>query len=123
MKIDKESPECIDQLKIPEKILPLRMWYMYKNKRCTLIDVDEAKQLVKIVNYTPNVQFRAFGSNENPDFEDYQEFLESRCFPRSRDKLKIILDNLDLPYYDPFLIIKKTQGRMAEDDFWINIEG
>lgn len=123
MKIDKESPECIDQLKIPEKILPLRMWYMYKNKRCTLIDVDEAKQLVKIVNYTPNVQFRAFGSNENPDFEDYQEFLESRCFPRSRDKLKIILDNLDLPYYDPFLIIEKTQGRMAEDDFWINIEG
>ena len=52
MKIDKESPECIDQLKIPEKILPL-----------------------------------------------------------------------DLPYYDPFLIIKKTQGHMAEDDFWINIEG
>ena len=122
MKIDKESPECIDQLKIPEKILPLRMWYMYKNKRCTLIDVDEAKQIVKIVNYTPNVQFRAFGSNENPDFEDYQEFLEARCFSRSRDKLKIILDDLDLPYYDPFLIIKKTQGRMAEDDFWINIE-
>ena len=122
MKIDKESPECIDQLKIPEKILPLRLWYMYKNKRCTLIDVDEAKQLVKIVNYTPNMQFRAFGSNENPGFEDYQEFLESRCFSRSRDKLKIILDDLDLPYYDPFLIIKKTQGRMAEDDFWINIE-
>lgn len=122
MKIDKESPECIDQLKIPEKILPLRMWYMYKNRRCTLIDVDEAKQLVKIVNYTPNVQFRAFGSNENPGFGDYQEFLESRCFSRSRDKLKIILDDLDLPYYDPFLIIKKTQGRMAEDDFWINIE-
>ena len=32
------------------------------------------------------------------------------------------LKELNLPFYDPFMIIQKTQGRMAEDDFWIQIE-
>ena len=66
--------------------------------------------------------FRAFGIIEEPDFELYQEFLKSRCFPESRDKIKLVLKDLDLPFYDPFMIIEKTQGRMAEDDFWIRIE-
>lgn len=61
-------------------------------------------------------------SAEQPDFAQYEEFLESRCFPRSRDKLKLELKKLDLPFYDPLMIIEKTEGRMAEDDFWIRIE-
>lgn len=43
-------------------------------------------------------------------------------FPRTSDKMKLILKDLDLPFYDPFMIIEKTEGRMAEDDFWIRIE-
>ena len=66
--------------------------------------------------------FRAFGVIENPDFDEYTEFLKSRCFPETRDKLKLVLRELDLPFYDPFMIIEKTQGRMAEDNFWIRIE-
>ena len=54
--------------------------------------------------------------------EDYREFLESRCFPRTRDKMKLVLKDLGIPFYDPYLIIQKTEGRMAEDDFWIRIE-
>ena len=72
------------------------MWYMYKNKVCTLIDVDEVKQIVRIKNCADNIMFRAFGSNQNPDIE--------------------------VLFYDPYLIIQKTGGRMAEDDFWIRIE-
>lgn len=53
--------------------------------------------------------FRAFGSIEEPDYEQYQEFLESCCFPRSRDKLKLVLTDLDIPFYDPFIIIEKTE--------------
>ena len=107
---------------IPPKELPIRMWYMYKNKPCTLIDVDEAKKIVRIKNYVDNVQFTAFGSNTEPSIADYEDFLESRCLPKSRDKIKLELKELDIPFYDPYLIIKKTQGRMAEDDFWIQIE-
>ena len=36
--------------------------------------------------------------------------------------MKIMLKQYDIPFYDPFLIIEKTEGRMAEDDFWIKIE-
>ena len=66
--------------------------------------------------------FKAFGIEENPSYNMYLEFLESRCFPATRDKMKLILQDLDLPFYDPFMIIEKTEGRMAEDDFWIKIE-
>ena len=66
--------------------------------------------------------FRAFGVMEEPDYNQYIEFLESRCFPRTRDKMKLELKRLDLPFYDPLMIIEKTEGRMAEDDFWIKIE-
>ncbi len=107
---------------IPPRKLPIRMWYMYKDRPCTLIDVDEKKQIVCIKNYVDNLQFRAFGCNTKPNIEAYREFLESRCFPRTRDKMKLQLKELDVPFYDPYLIIKKTQGRMAEDDFWIKIE-
>lgn len=33
-----------------------------------------------------------------------------------------ILKDLGLPFYDPIMIIEKTEGRMAEDNFWICIE-
>ena len=103
-------------------VLLSKMFYMYKDDICTLIDVDDAKQLVRIKNYTDKLMFRAFGVNENPDYNDYKEFLESRCFPRTRDKMKLVLEDIGLPFYDTFMIIEKTQGRMAEDDFWIRIE-
>lgn len=36
--------------------------------------------------------------------------------------MKLILKDLGRPFYDPIMIIEKTEGRMAEDDFWIRIE-
>lgn len=36
--------------------------------------------------------------------------------------MKLILRDLDLPFYDPLLIIEKTKGKMAEDNFWLQIE-
>lgn len=117
-----EYSQIEDDIRIPEKKYPLRLWYMSGNRICTVIDVDERNRRVKICNYTHNLIDRAFGRQEHPTFEEYEAFLESRCFPRSRDKMKLVLRDLDLPFYDPFLIIEKTQGRMAEDDQWIRIE-
>lgn len=117
-----DKPELIEERIIPEKKYPLRMWYMNKNKKCTLIDVDDLNRKVQIKNYVTNIMYMAFGANFNPSYEDYEEFLKSRCFPEARDKMKIQLQALDIPFYDPMLIIEKTNGRMAEDDFWIQIE-
>lgn len=122
IKLLQKHPEYVSEIELPEKTYPLRLFYMHNQNICTLIDVDEKNKAVKIVNYTDNVMFRAFGVIENPDYDMYMEFLKSRCFPESRDKLKLILKDLDLPFYEPFMIIEKTEGRMAEDDFWIKID-
>ena len=95
---------------------------MHEQTVCTIIDVNEIEKKVSIKNYTKNPFFCAFGNETTPDYASYVEFLESRCFPESRDKLKLILKDLGIPFYDPFMIIEKTEGKMAEDKFWIKIE-
>ena len=76
--------------------------------------VDEVKEILPQINYD-------FSQEVDVD-KYYEDFLKSRCFPETRDKLKLVLDDLNLPFYDPFMIIQKTEGKMAEDDFWIKIE-
>lgn len=122
LKILENRPEIAEHMSVPDKTAPVRLWYMHNQAVCTIIDVNEMNQEVQIVNYTENLMFRAFGADEHPNYSKYREFLESRCFPESRDKMKLVLKDLDLPFYDPFMIIEKTEGRMAEDDFWIRIE-
>ena len=112
-----ENRLLAQRLEIPEQEFPLRLIYMYKTMPCTLMDVDEANRLVKIVNFTDRLQFRAFGVKEHPDYEDFLAFLKSRVFPETRDKLKLELKRLGLPFYDPLQIAEKTGGRMEEDLF------
>jgi putative transcriptional regulator len=95
---------------------------MFRDMVCTVIDIDEGRRKVRIRNYTDDLMYRAFGRNTEPTFDDYEMFIESRCFPRTRDKIKLELKRLNIPYYDPILIIEKTEGRMAEDEFYIVIE-
>lgn len=122
IKILSEHPQLETALRIPEKKYPLRICYMLQQEICSIIDVDEQSRRVSVYNYTSNPLNRAFGREEYPTFEQYEEFLESRCFPKSRDKMKWILRDLELPFYDPLMIIEKTNGRMAEDEFWLQIE-
>lgn len=118
-----ENPNLLQKLIIPSKGENIiRLYYMLGERICTLIDIDEKKQLISIVNYTNNVLDRAFGNNLNPDYEDYKNFLKERCFPEGRDMLKVELRKLDIPFYDPFLIIEKTEGRVYGDEFWIKVE-
>ena len=121
-KILREQPEIAEGLRIPKKEYPLRIWYMYREMVCSIIDVDALAKKVRVKNYTTDYLFRAFGNEENPSYEQFEAFLETRCFPESRDKMKLILRELDIPFYDPLMIIEKTQGRMAEDEFWIKME-
>lgn len=117
-----EHPQIEEELQLPERKTALRLSYMFRDQLCSVIDVDERNRDVRVVNYTRQLLKRAFGRVEQPDYKQYEEFLESRCFPRSRDKMKLMLRELELPFYDPILIIEKTQGRMAEDEFWLKIE-
>ena len=116
-----ENRMIAERLEMPEQEMPLRLIYMYKSMPCTVIDVDDSCRLVKIANFTRRLQFRAFGAIENPDYDEYLDFLKSRCFPESRDKMKLELERLGLPFYDPLMIIERTEGRMEEDLFHIEI--
>lgn len=117
-----ENENIKDELSIPKKKGNLRLWYMFRNEVCAIIDVDERMREVYVYNYTKDIFKRPFGVCEKPDYGMYEEFIESRCFPCTRDKMKIMLEALELPFYEPIMIIQKTEGRMAEDDFWLRVE-
>lgn len=120
-KILNEYPEYIDYLHIPNKKYPLRLMYMNNNNINTIIDVDALNRKVSFKNYTNNLLLRAFGNKELVTYEEYESFLESRCFPKTRDNIKIQLDSLGVPFYDPLSIIEKTHGRMEDDENYIEI--
>lgn len=101
--------------------LTMRMIYMDDETECTVIDIDFKNQQIFIRNKTRDILHRAFGVVEEPSWEDFEYFLESRCFPMSRDQLKLVLRDVGVSSYDPLQIIEKTQGRMAEDHQWIRI--
>lgn len=97
----------------------LRMTYMYKQRPCTIIDVDFLNQKVMIQNKTKDMLHRAFGVVETPTWNDFEGFLKERCFPATRGNAKDILKGLQLTDYDPLQIVERTRGRTAEDDMWL----
>lgn len=106
----------------PEAGYTMRMTLMYQNKPCTVIDVNFLQNRIKIQNYTKDVLHRAFGVNETPTWEDFQMFLQDRCFPKTRGNMKTVLTGLGLQDYDPLQIVEKTNGRTAEDDLWMKFQ-
>lgn len=99
----------------------MRMDYMWEDECCSVILVDFKSRKIEVVDKTPDVIHRAFGIKKKPVWKDFWEFLESRCFPRTRDHMRMILKDLGLDHYDPLDIVEKTKGRMAEDHQWIQI--
>lgn len=99
----------------------MRMEYMNKDRVCTVILVDFFHEKILIHNESDFLLERAFGMNNKPTWEDFCEFLEERCVPKSRFGIKMILEEYGLDHYDPLAIIEKTGGRMAEDNQWIRI--
>lgn len=99
----------------------MRMDFMCEDKCCTQILINFLRQQIEIINTTDNATLRAFGNKVKPTWADFEEFLEERCVPRSRDNIRMILEDLNMDYYDPLSIVEETQGRMGEDMMWIKI--
>lgn len=93
-----------------------------KNGLCTRICVDFTDKTLATENYTDNIVKTAFGNNDCPDWNDFLNFLEERCLPKTRAGIREYLEAIGVSEYDPMEIIKKTAGRMAEDDQWIEME-
>ena len=99
----------------------MRMNFMNGQQLCTVIDIDFKHEVVRMKNYTDRIPLRAFGVVENPSWADFEEFLKERCLPASRAGLKDILREMEVPFFDPLLIIEKTNGRMAGDHQWVQV--
>lgn len=89
---------------------------------CARIAADETAKKLRVENLISDFLKLPFGNNRNPRWEDYLHFLESRCIPRTRAGLREYLETIGVDRYDPLEIIRKTQGRMAEDDLWLTVE-
>ena len=94
----------------------LKIDFMYKQKVCTEIYVDFENRKIKAVNRTDDIMKRAFGVNENPDWDAFNVFLKSRCMPESRDNAKNVLEKIGIDNYDCMRIVEKTNGRTPDDE-------
>ncbi len=88
---------------------------------CFRVLADYTDKQIKIEHYTNDKFHTAFGVKENQSWDDYLSFLEERCIPRNRSGLKEYLDAIGVDEYEPLEIIRKTKGRMAEDNQWIEV--
>lgn len=96
--------------------------YYDDDRLCTRICADFSDLSLSIENEpVPNLN-RAFGVKEAPTWDDFLAFLEERCIPHQRDGLRYYLDELGLDEYDPWQIVQRTAGRMAEDQQWLRVE-
>ena len=100
----------------------LKLSYYNGDTLCTTILADPNDQTLCFENYTDRVLKTAFGNNHAPTWADFQFFLAERCIPRTRGGLREYLETIGVEEYDPLEIIRKTEGRMAEDQQWIRVE-
>ena len=100
----------------------LEIRYYNGDTLCTRIYADRTVKDLRAENDTEHLVKTAFGKNPLPSWTDLEAFLEERCVPRQRAGLREYLEALGLDAYDPLAIIQKTQGRMAEDDQWMEVK-
>lgn len=115
-------PKEFVEKRMKQKHILFQVDFYDKNSLCTTIYADFTEKSISVENFTSNLIKTAFGNRVYPTWEDFENFLEERCIPRSRSGVREYLKAIGLIEYDPWEIIKKTQGRMAEDYQWMKIE-
>lgn len=106
----------------PEPGYTMRMVYMYNATPCSDIDINFLDRKIRVRNYTDDPLHRAFGVLTDPTWDDFEDFLEYRCFPNTRGDAKRLLNQLGVDSYDPLQIIEKTRGKITDDNMWIKVK-
>jgi len=99
-----------------------RLQYYDGSTLCTTIIADFTSKDIKVENYVSNPVKTAFGNNILPTWDDFYYFLHERCIPSQRAGLREYLEAIGVGEFDPLEIIKKTEGRTAEDNQWLEME-
>ena len=104
-------------------VLMSKMQYMYKDRLVAEYVFDIAKNRVHVKQIGQELMDKPFGDAEVVSMSAFEDFLESRCFPRQRHGCKDLLAALELESYDPFSIVAITYGRQWDDYYWLRSEG
>lgn len=93
----------------------LRMSVYYCAEKTADVHVSKNKVFVK--RYTRNAVKQIFFADQMNTFQ-LSKVFESRLWPRNRDNIDIILKSMDLEFYNPLEMVRKTHGRMYNDHIW-----
>jgi len=95
--------------------------YMYHP--LTTFTVDEtAKTISDIENTSDNNLNKFFGKLTSPSWEFFEDMCSYRCWDRRSKYNAVRLSELGLAEYDAWEIVKKTQGRVYGDNYWLEIK-
>lgn len=96
--------------------------YYVSDNLSAILAVDYTEKDLAIENLISDPINLPFGRKKSPTWEDYCNFLAERCISSDRFGIREYLETIGVEKYDPFEIIKITQGRMAEDDIHLTVE-
>ena len=68
--------------------------YYDKDTLCSIIDADFTTKQVRVENKVDSILDTAFGVNTEPTWDDFLEFLASRCIPKPAAALATTLMQL-----------------------------
>lgn len=71
---------------------------------------------------TFRTKFDGIASPKDGSEGSIKEFFANRVFPSTRVGVKELLNELNIPVYNPYLICRKTKGILNDDYYWIQFE-
>ena len=92
-----------------------------------IMNTDEVIASVRYAYATKELRIENYGEhfmdknilNGVSAVEDLCDWFETRCFLRSRSDADFHLNALGLTEYSPYNIVRKTNGALFEDNYWI----
>lgn len=91
-------------------------WYCGDEKTAEFT-VDRAKKKVKVTNFKDDPHYLPFAPNVELDWDRWEWLIRRRCISPNNGWVKEHLAIIGLTKWDPYEIIRKTEGRMAGDNY------
>ncbi len=85
------------------------------------MSMDEFYDVI-LERYTTNPAKQLFYADRISLFE-LGEILTTRCWEENRSDIDELLHLIGLHTYDPYAIVRRTHGLMAQDPIWFRFEG
>lgn len=93
-----------------------------EDELCTVIIADFTDEIIQIKNYVDDYIRTAFGNNSNPSWDDLMWLIGDRLISSSRDGINYYLEVIGLDEYESIEMLRRTSGRMAEDNHRLIVE-